>query len=116
MTDFAPVIRPNPLFNDNAMKLGTFTLNGSGGNMTTLEERFYATWPRTLNAARVADEAGFEAIVPFARWKSMAAANEPAERHGVLEPYTWAAGIGQGTEYSAIFSTSHVPVMHPIVA
>ncbi len=106
----------NPLFNDNAIKLGTFTLNGTGGNMTTLPDKFYVTWPRTLSAARVADDAGFEAIVPYARWKSMAAPDAPFEQYGVLEPYTWAAGIGQGTRDCAVFSTSHVPVIHPIVA
>jgi dimethylsulfone monooxygenase len=106
----------NRLFNDNAIKLGTFAQNGNGGNMTALPNKYYVTWPRTLHAAQLADAAGFEALVPYARWKSTASIDAPLEKHGVLEPYTWAAGIGQGTQHAAVFSTSHVPVMHPIVA
>jgi dimethylsulfone monooxygenase len=106
----------NRLFNDNAIKLGTFAQNGNGGNMTALPNKYYVTWPRTLHAAQLADAAGFEALVPYARWKSTASIDAPLEKHGVLEPYTWAAGIGQGTRHAAVFSTSHVPVMHPIVA
>jgi alkanesulfonate monooxygenase SsuD/methylene tetrahydromethanopterin reductase-like flavin-dependent oxidoreductase (luciferase family) len=106
----------NRLFDDNAIKLGTFSLNGNGGNMVALPDKYYVTWPRTLNAAQLADDAGFEAIVPYARWKSTAPISAPLEKHGVLEPYTWAAGLGAATRSATIFSTSHVPVIHPIVA
>ncbi len=106
----------NRLFDDNQIKLGTFSLNGNGGNMVALPDKYYVTWPRTLNAAQLADAAGFEAIVPYARWKSTAPISAPLEKHGVLEPYTWAAGLGAATRSATIFSTSHVPVVHPIVA
>ncbi len=33
-----------------------------------------------------------------------------------FETYTWAAGLGQATDNIAVFCTTHVPTVHPIVA
>src|SRR5260370_34529768 len=56
----------------------------------------------------------FEAIVPVARWRGFGGAtNFNGES---FETFSWAAGIGASTKYPAIFSTSHVPAVHPVMA
>ncbi|WP_232494835.1 LLM class flavin-dependent oxidoreductase [Novosphingobium kaempferiae] len=106
----------NPVFNGNRMKLGTFCTNGKGPNLTTVPESYMATWPDTRKLAQMADVAGFEAIVPYSRWKGFVT-GQPDDRTGnVMDPFTWAAAISASTRYSAIFSTSHAPTYHPIVA
>lgn len=104
-----------PLFNDNRLKLGVFGLNVSNGcAATTAEGHFETTWPNTLAVAQMADEAGLEALVPVARWKGFGG---PTNFNGsCFETYTWAAGLGASTKQAAVFSTSHVPTVHPIVA
>ena len=105
----------NALFNGNRMKLGIFTLNGVGQLVSDLPPR-EVTWPAMLRVAKAADEAGFEALVPYARWKGVPRPeNLPFVAHDVFEPFTWAAGLAQATRYSTVFATTHVPMMHPIV-
>src|SRR5712692_4580280 len=105
----------NPLFGPNKLKLGIFGANlGSGCAATMADGTLDATWPATLEIAQQADEAGIEAMVPVARWKGFGG---PTNFNGeAFETYTWAAGLGAQTERIAVFSTSHVPTMHPIVA
>ena len=60
----------NPLWNENKMKLGIFGANVSNGcAMTMAEGRLETTWPNTKMICTTADRAGFEALVPVARWK-----------------------------------------------
>ena len=60
----------NPLFNDNRLKLGVFGANVSNGcAITQAEGHLETTWPNTRTIARLADQAGLEAMVPVARWK-----------------------------------------------
>ncbi len=104
----------NPLFNANKIKLGVFTINGSGGARTLVPEKFKLTWENSLDVAMAADEAGFEAIVPYQRWTSEAG---PGHRSGSsYECLTWAAGIGARTSRSCVMSTTHVMHIHPAVA
>ncbi|MDL5158258.1 LLM class flavin-dependent oxidoreductase [Actinomycetospora termitidis] len=106
----------NPLFNDNALKLGLFCTNGTGASQTLVPEAPDTSWARSLRTARAADRAGLEAVVPFARWKGYPE-GRPEHRSGrVLEPFTWAAGIAAATENIGVFATSHAPTLHPIVA
>jgi len=105
----------NPLFNDNKFKLATFGTNVSGGcAISTIDGVFETTWPNVLKLARMADRAGFEGIVPVARWRGFGGVTE--FNGTCFETYTWAAGLAQATNYSAVFATSHVPTIHPIVA
>jgi alkanesulfonate monooxygenase SsuD/methylene tetrahydromethanopterin reductase-like flavin-dependent oxidoreductase (luciferase family) len=104
----------NPLFNDNKLKLGTFCSN-TIANMTLVPEQWRPTWANCLEAARVADEAGLEAIVPIARWKGYLDDKPDHASNEVLEVFTWAAGLSQATRYSSILATSHAPTMHPLI-
>jgi alkanesulfonate monooxygenase SsuD/methylene tetrahydromethanopterin reductase-like flavin-dependent oxidoreductase (luciferase family) len=105
----------NPLFGPNKMKLGIFGGNLGGGCVATTAERgMPATWPATLEIAQLADQAGFEALVPVARWKGFGG---PTNFSGdSFETYTWAAGLAAQTKSLTPFATSHVPTIHPIVA
>ncbi|HEX4112522.1 MAG TPA: LLM class flavin-dependent oxidoreductase [Stellaceae bacterium] len=104
----------NPLFGANRMKLGVFAFNGAAATMTTVEEQYELTWPNVLDVARAADAAGFEALVPYARWRSFVDAEHRSGR--VFETFTWAAALAAQTSHSAIMSTCHVPLVHPLLA
>lgn len=105
----------NPLYGPNRLKLGIFGSNLGGGCSATLAERTpEATWAATREVAILADRAGIEALVPVARWKGFGGAT--GFNSASFETYTWAAGLAAQTERIAVFSTSHVPTMHPIVA
>lgn len=105
----------NALFNANKFKLGVFGTNCSHGcTATTAEGTLEMTWPSTLEVARIADEAGMEALVPIARWKGFGGSTD--FNGAAFETYTWAAGLAAATERIALFSTSHVLTTHPIVA
>jgi alkanesulfonate monooxygenase SsuD/methylene tetrahydromethanopterin reductase-like flavin-dependent oxidoreductase (luciferase family) len=105
----------NPIFNDNKLKLGTFQTNlDSACLMSSLEGRFELNWPNTLAIARLADEMGFEALLPVARWRGHGGDNNP--QGPGFEAMAWAAGIGASTERAGVLATSHIAMNHPIVA
>ena len=56
----------------------------------------------------------FEAIVPVARWRGFGGVTNFAGPG--FETYTFAAGVGAQTSYPAVVATSHVPLVHPIMA
>lgn len=98
------------------LKLAVFSANMAGGaNLTHAPEALRLTWPESVEVARMADEAGFEAIIPVARWRGMSA---PTDRggHRSFETFTWAAAIAAVTTQIQVFATFHVPVLHPVAA
>ncbi len=97
------------------MKLGIFSSNCSGGViMSDAPTGFRVTWDQQLEIARTADALGMEAIVPVGHWTGF---RGNTNFNGVcFETYTWAAGLAQATEDIAVFCTTHVPTVHPIVA
>ena len=63
-------LRPNALHNANRLKLGLFSLNADGGiAITKVPERWQAGWAEIAEVAKMVDRAGFEFILPIARWK-----------------------------------------------
>ena len=105
----------NPLYSDRKLKLGTFGSNlDHGCAATTIDGVLELDWPNTLTLAKLADEMEFEALVPVGRWKGFGGVtnfNGPG-----FECFSWAAGIGASTQNSAVFATSHVLTVHPIMA
>lgn len=108
-------LKDNPVFGDQPLKLGVFSSNCSGGMiMSDAPTGFRVTWEQQLEIARTADELGMEAMVPVGRWTGF---RGDTNFNGVCyETYTWAAGIAQATENIGVFTTTHVPTVHPIVA
>jgi FMNH2-dependent dimethyl sulfone monooxygenase len=105
----------NPLFGDRKLKLGTFGTNlDRGCAISTIDGVLEIDWPNTLTLAKIADEMEFEALVPVGRWKGFGGVtnfNGPG-----FECFSWAAGIGASTRHPAVFSTTHVLTVHPIMA
>jgi dimethylsulfone monooxygenase len=107
--------KPNPLFNDNKMKIGIIGMNCShGSTITTAENAWEMNWPDTREVAVMADQAGFEVLLPVARWKGYGGPTNFNNR--TFETFTWASAVAAATDYSCIFSTAHVPLVHPVTA
>jgi alkanesulfonate monooxygenase SsuD/methylene tetrahydromethanopterin reductase-like flavin-dependent oxidoreductase (luciferase family) len=108
-------VKDNPVFNDQKLKLGIFSANCSGGViMSNAPTDFRVTWDQQIEIAQAADKLGMEAMVPVGRWTGFGG---DTNFNGVCyETYTWAAGLAQATENIGIFTTTHVPTVHPIVA
>ncbi len=104
----------NPLRgNPHRLKLAVFGVNVSGGcSMTSMPGTLGITWEETKRVALAAEAAGFDALVPVARWKGMG--GDTNFNHRSFEPFTWAAGLAAITSRIALFSTCHVPTVHPV--
>ncbi len=103
-----------PLFNDNKLKLGTFSANCSSGMaVTQVEERWDNSWQNNIDLVKQCDEAGIEFMLPIARWIGYGGATD---FHGdVLETVTWAAGLLAHSKNIQVFATVHTAYNHPIV-
>ncbi len=97
-------------------KLAVFGANIAGGtNLTYAAGPPSVTWDESLRIAQAADTAGFDALIPVARWKNMGASDQP-DRHRTFETFTWAAGLAAVTRNLDLFATVHVPMTHPLTA
>lgn len=104
-----------PLFSDNRMKLGVFGLNvGSAGALTTSPDRHRISWDQNVRLARLAEDAGFEAVVPFARWRGFGGETNPWGES--FETFTWAAGLAAATRRIALVATVNMMTMSPVAA
>ncbi len=76
----------------NKLKLGFFGQNCSSGRYVTLaEERWTASWDENVRAAILADEGGFDFLLPIGRWKGYGGATDYAGTS--YETITWATGL-----------------------
>lgn len=97
------------------MKLGVMAFNCSLGSTVTLDEDAWSmTWPDNVALAKMADDAGFEALLPVGRWKGYGGPSN--FNHRTFESFTWAAGIAASTQQIAVLSTVHAPLVHPVTA
>jgi dimethylsulfone monooxygenase len=105
----------NPLFNDRKLKLGSFGSNVEGGCAVTSGEGILrGDWSSVIEVAKLADEMGLDAIVPLGRYRGFGGETDYGSTS--FEVYTWAAAVAAQTSYSAVFATSHVPTMTPVMA
>jgi len=103
------------LASGHKVKLGVFSTNADGGlAITRVAERWTATWDDNVAAARIADEAGLDFFLPIARWAGFG--GETKSREWSFETFTWAAGLAAVTKRLTVFSTVHVPLVHPVYA
>jgi dimethylsulfone monooxygenase len=104
-----------PLYNDNALKLGLFSMNCSGGmNVTTAPSSWTIDWPYHRDLVRKADALGFELLVPVARWRGMGGRTDYTGEN--YETFTYASAVAASTENIMVTGTVHAPIIHPIVA
>ena len=100
--------------NANRFKLGLFGMNCSGSVATTAPERWNAGWPENREAARLADAAGIEFLLPIARWLGYGGVTD---RQGTtFETLSWASALLAATQEIVVFATVHVPLVNPIFA
>lgn len=104
----------NPLRDcPHRLKLAVFGVNVSGGcSMTSMPGTLGIHWEESRRIALAAEAAGIDALVPVARWKGMG--GDTNFNHRSFEPFTWAAGLAAITRRIALFSTCHVPTVHPV--
>ena len=106
---------PHPLHGPNRFKLGVFSANADGGlTLTKVPERWPADWPGIVAVAQMADAAGIEFMLPIARWKGFG--GEMNSREHSWETFTFAAALAGVTRRIGLFSTVHVPMVHPVFA
>lgn len=105
----------NPMFNDNKLKLGVFGTNCSNACAITMAETtFEPTFDHNVKIARQLEAAGWECMVPIARWRGFGG---PSNFNGVnMDTFTWAAALSAVTSKLQFFSTVHIPTLNPIVA
>jgi alkanesulfonate monooxygenase SsuD/methylene tetrahydromethanopterin reductase-like flavin-dependent oxidoreductase (luciferase family) len=110
------MLRPNTrMAGPNKFKLGLFAMNCSGGmTMTKAPERWDATWDNNVTAARLADEAGLEFILPIGRWHGYK--GETDTEGSSFETLTWAAGLLAATKGISVSGTLHVAFVNPVFA
>jgi FMNH2-dependent dimethyl sulfone monooxygenase len=103
------------MYNDNALKLGFFGSNCSSGRfLTTVPERWTASWDDNLQLAQLLDDAGMDFFLPVARWKGYGG---EVDYHGsTFETITWAAALLAVTKHLTIFGTVHAPLFSPLIA
>jgi FMNH2-dependent dimethyl sulfone monooxygenase len=99
----------------NKLKLGLFGMNCSGGlTMTKAADRWDQSWENNLLAARLADEAGLEFLLPIARWHGYR--GETDTEGTTYETLTWASGLLAATREISVFGTLHVSLVNPVFA
>ncbi|QOT73946.1 LLM class flavin-dependent oxidoreductase [Sphingobium fuliginis] len=99
----------------NKLKLGLFGLNCSGGlTMTKAAERWDPSWRNNETAAKLADDAGLEFVLPIARW--LGYKGETDTEGTTFETLTWASGLLAATKEISAFGTLHVGLIHPVFA
>ena len=105
----------HPMHGPNRFKLGIFSANADGGlTLTRVPERWPARWHEVVEVAQMADRAGIEFFLPIARWKGFG--GEMNSREWSFETLTYAAALAGVTQRIALFSTVHVPMVHPVFA
>ena len=108
--------RETAMFNANRFKLGVFAPNCSSGlALTTVPERWVASWENNLALAAMAEMAGLEFILPIARWHGYDGA-EVTGQESTLETVSWAIGMLAATRALSIFGTIHTPLINPVFA
>jgi FMNH2-dependent dimethyl sulfone monooxygenase len=102
------------LTNPDEFKLGMFSSNCSGGlAVTKIPERWDNSWENNLKMSVMAEQAGFDFLLPIARWIGYGG---ETDFHGsVLETTTWATAILAKTEHINVFTTVHTAFNHPVV-
>jgi alkanesulfonate monooxygenase SsuD/methylene tetrahydromethanopterin reductase-like flavin-dependent oxidoreductase (luciferase family) len=103
------------MHNGNAFKLGLFGSNCSSGRaITKVPERWSGSWQDNLALARMAEQAGFDFLLPIGRWKGYG--GDTDYQGATYESVTWATALLAKTERITVFATVHAPLLHPVIA
>ena len=104
------------MYNANRFKLGLFAPNCSNGlAITTVPERWDASWDNNVALARLAEGMGLEFILPIARWHGYDG-DEVSTQNETFETVAWASGLLAHTSEICVFGTVHAPLINPVFA
>jgi dimethylsulfone monooxygenase len=104
-----------PETSGSALKLGLFAMNAnSGAAMTRVPERWPAHWDEIRQVVELADNAGLDFILPLCRWRGYGGETNPTDES--FETFTFAAALASITRQIKLFSTVHIPFVHPTLA
>ena len=104
-----------PLLSDRNFKLALFAMNITGGMVaSTAEGVLRPTWENQMRLVQLADRAGFEAVIPAARWKGYGGSSD--WNGTTFETMTWASAVAGATRHANVIATVHVNSLHPILA
>ncbi|WP_454787816.1 LLM class flavin-dependent oxidoreductase [Mycolicibacterium lutetiense] len=110
-----PTHAASRLVADTGMKLGVFGLNvNSAGGVSRSSRRHEIDWDQNVRLVLEAEKAGFDAAIPFSRWRGFEGETNPWGKS--FEPYTWAAALAALTSTITVFSTSHCLTVSPVMA
>ncbi|MEO3388705.1 LLM class flavin-dependent oxidoreductase [Mesorhizobium sp. CAU 1741] len=99
----------------SAFKVGLFGyLHDGGVSLTTVKERWSATWDDIARMATYADENGLDFLLPYARWTGIP--GEIPQRTWSFETLAHSAALAGRTKRIGVFSTVHTPIIHPVIA
>ena len=103
------------IYNKNKFKLGLFGMNCKGGlSLTNAPESWDASWDNNVTAAKLADEAGLEFLLPIGRWHGYQGKSDT--QGTTFETITWACGLLASTQEITTFGTLHVAFVNPVFA
>ena len=103
------------LYGPNKFKLGLFGPNCSSGlSMTRAPECWEASWDNNVTAARMADDAGIEFVLPIGRWQGYKGDTDP--EGSTFETLTWASSLLAVTRNITVCGTLHVRFINPLFA
>ncbi len=111
--DMATTRDETRIYNNNKFKIGLFGMNCSGGlSLTLAPERWDASWDNNVIAAKQADEAGIEFLLPIGRWHGYKGKSDT--QGTTFETLTWACGLLASTQGINVFGTLHVAFVNPV--
>jgi alkanesulfonate monooxygenase SsuD/methylene tetrahydromethanopterin reductase-like flavin-dependent oxidoreductase (luciferase family) len=88
-------------------------MNCQGGlSLTKAPERWDASWDHNVEAAKLADEAGLEFLLPIARWHGYQGKSDT--QGTTFETLAWASGLLASTKEITTFGTLHVAFVNPV--
>lgn len=97
------------------LKLGIFMPNTGGGlSMSFAPTSTRPTFEYNRKVAVLADRLDFDFLLPVGRWKGFGGVVD-AEGES-LEVFTWATAVAMATRRIHVWSTVHVPLIHPLMA
>ncbi len=95
--------------------LGIFGINASSGiAMVDIPERWKETWDNISFVIKLADKSGYDFMLPIARWKGYGGKTNPTGN--CYETLSFSACLSGLSKKILLFSTIHVPFIHPVYA
>ncbi len=99
----------------NKVKFGLFGINCSSGvSLTKHKNRWKGDWKSIVKLVKYCDKNGIDFILPLSQLKDWGGKTRPNKIS--LETFTFSSILGAITKKISLFSTIHMPHIHPLYA